>query len=152
MVSGVFAHLSFIKNNITLKLCFLTMHLLLFLSVSAVCGSAQLPAAAGNTVVRRLPGLEETTLGRQTGHLLHHRTPVSCFLTGKEGGNKWECEEGKGEGMKKEKVWKMTLGRRTGERRCVRKGGRMKERKGGSERRAEGGMNEKNRKQLRSGK
>lgn len=57
------------------------------LSLSAVCGPAELPAAAGHAVVRRLPGLEETTLGGQTGHLLHHRPPVSCLLTGMEGGS-----------------------------------------------------------------
>lgn len=58
-----------------------------YVSLSAVCGPAELPAAAGHAVVRRLPGLEETTLGGQTGHLLHHWPPVSCLLTGMEGGS-----------------------------------------------------------------
>lgn len=56
------------------------------LSLSPVRRPAELPAAAGHAVVRRLPGLEETTLGGQTGHLLHHRTPVSRLLAGTEGG------------------------------------------------------------------
>lgn len=56
------------------------------LPLISVCGSAQLPAAAGHTVVRRLPGLEEAALGRQTGHLLHHRPAVSCLLSGTDGG------------------------------------------------------------------
>lgn len=52
-------------------------------SLSSVCGPAELPAAAGHAVVRRLPRLEETTLGRQTGHLPRHRPPVSRLLTGR---------------------------------------------------------------------
>lgn len=64
-------------------------------SLSPVCSPAKLPATAGHAVVRRLSGLEETTLGRQTGHLLHHRPPVSCLLTGMEGrGKNWDCKEG----------------------------------------------------------
>lgn len=80
----------------TPKLNFLTVSFLL----SSVCGPAELPAAASHAVVRRLPGLEETTLGGQTGHLLHHRTPVSFLLTGKEGGwSKWKLKKGnEGEG------------------------------------------------------
>lgn len=69
---------------------FLVLHELMpgFISVyscfssSPVCGPAELPAAAGHAVVRRLPRLEETTLGSQTGHLLGHRPPVSRLLTG----------------------------------------------------------------------
>lgn len=49
----------------------------------SVCSAAKLPAAAGHSVVRRFPRLEETTLGRQTGDLLHHRTAVPSLLTGK---------------------------------------------------------------------
>lgn len=52
------------------------------LPLPSVCGSAELPAAAGHAVVRRLPGLEEATLGCQTGYLLHHRPALSCLLTG----------------------------------------------------------------------
>lgn len=65
------------------------------LSLSSVCGPAKLPAAAGHAVVRRLPWLEETTLGCQTGHLFHHRTSVSRLLTGMVGvGRRWECKVG----------------------------------------------------------
>lgn len=52
------------------------------LPLSSVCGSAELPAAAGHAVVRRLPGLEEAALGCQTGHLRHHRPAVSRLLAG----------------------------------------------------------------------
>lgn len=67
------------------------------LPLISVCGSAQLPAAAGHTVVRRLPGLEETALGRQTGHLLHHRPAVSCLLSGTDGGGEYKFRRKKGE-------------------------------------------------------
>lgn len=111
VVSGYFfAHYFSFDNNVTLiyfekrtfKLYFLTVSL----SLSSVCGPAELPAAAGHAVVRQLPGLEEATLGRQTGHLLHHRTPVSCLLTGEEGGGrKGRREGGKKKGELKRK-WK----------------------------------------------
>lgn len=73
---------------------FLTLHELMSsfiaasscFSSSSVRGPAQLPAAAGHAVVRRLPRLEETTLGRQTGHLPCHRPPVSRLLTGETDG------------------------------------------------------------------
>lgn len=64
------------------------------LPLSSVCGSAQLPAAAGHAVVRRLPGLEEAALGCQTGHLLHHRPAVSRLLAGTDvGGGEVENKE-----------------------------------------------------------
>lgn len=56
-------------------------------------------------MVRRLPGLEEATLGRQTGHLLHHRSAVSCLLAGTddriEGGIRFR-EKGGGKEVKNE--------------------------------------------------
>lgn len=103
-----FAHYFSFDNNVTLiyfekrtfKLYFLTVSL----SLSSVCGPAELPAAAGHAVVRQLPGLEEATLGRQTGHLLHHRTPVSCLLTGEEGGGRKGRREGGSEGRRRENL------------------------------------------------
>lgn len=60
----------------------LTSHSPTCFSSSSVRGPAQLPAAACHAVVRRLPRLEETTLGCQARHLPGHRPALPCLLIG----------------------------------------------------------------------